>query len=45
VHWAETNGPATGEFINELLLSRPHPEQGFRSALAWIHRESAGLKG
>jgi transposase len=33
VHWAEKNGPATGEFINELLLSRPHPEQGFRSAL------------
>jgi len=33
VAWAEKNGPATGAFINELLLSRPHPEQGFRSAL------------
>jgi transposase len=33
VAWAEKNGPATGEFINELLLTRPHPEQGFRSAL------------
>jgi transposase len=33
VHWAEKNGPATGEFIDQLLLSRPHPEQGFRSAL------------
>jgi len=33
VHWAEKNGPATGEFIDQLLASRPHPEQGFRSAL------------
>jgi transposase len=33
VSWAQKNGPATGAFINELLLSRPHPEQGFRSAL------------
>jgi transposase len=33
VAWANKNGPSTGEFIDELLLSRPHPEQGFRSAL------------
>ena len=25
--------PATGAFISELLTCRPHPEQGFRSAL------------
>ena len=36
VAWAEKNGPATGEFIDQLLLSRPHPEQGFRSALGVI---------
>jgi transposase len=33
VRWAEKNGPSTGAFIDELLTSRPHPEQGFRSAL------------
>ena len=33
VAWANKNGPSTGEFIDALLLSRPHPEQGFRSAL------------
>jgi transposase len=33
VHWAEKNGPATGQFIEALMASRPHPEQGFRSAL------------
>ena len=34
VHWAEKNGPSTGAFTDELLTSRPHPEQGFRSALS-----------
>lgn len=33
VAWAQKNGPSTGAFIDELLTSRPHPEQGFRSAL------------
>ena len=33
IHWAEKNGPATAAFIEGLLASRPHPEQGFRSAL------------
>jgi transposase len=33
VSWANKNGPSTGEFIDELLTSRPHPEQGFHSAL------------
>ncbi len=33
VNWASKNGPATALFIEELLHSRPHPEQGFRSAL------------
>jgi transposase len=31
--WANKTGPATGAFISELLTRRPHPEQGFRSAL------------
>ncbi|EQD37428.1 integrase catalytic subunit, partial [mine drainage metagenome] len=33
VTWAKKNGPATAEFIDELMKSRSHPEQGFRSAL------------
>jgi transposase len=33
VAWAEKNGPETARFLDELLKSRPHPEQGFRSAL------------
>ena len=33
VGWAEKNGPSTALFVEGLLHSRPHPEQGFRSAL------------
>jgi transposase len=33
VHWAEKNGPSTAAFVEALMASRPHPEQGFRSAL------------
>jgi len=33
VAWAQKNGPSTGAFIEALMRSRPHPEQGFRSAL------------
>jgi len=33
IAWAQKNGPATAAFIEGLMASRPHPEQGFRSAL------------
>jgi transposase len=33
VHWAQTNGHHTGALVDEILRSRPHPEQGFRSCL------------
>ena len=33
VEWAQKNGPQTATFIDALMASRPHPEQGFRSAL------------
>ncbi len=33
MNWANKTGPATEAFIETLLTSRPHPEQGFRSAL------------
>ena len=33
VHWAQKTGPSTAAFVEALMASRPHPEQGFRSAL------------
>ena len=33
VAWAEGAGPATGALVTEVMASRPHPEQGFRSCL------------
>jgi transposase len=33
LHWAQKTGPSTAAFIEALMASRPHPEQGFRSAL------------
>ncbi len=33
VSWAQKNGPSTAAFVEALMTSRPHPEQGFRSAL------------
>ena len=31
--WSEKTGPATGRVVAEILKSRPHPEQGYRSCL------------
>jgi transposase len=33
IEWAEKTGPATGRLVAQVLQSRPHPEQGFRSCL------------
>ncbi len=33
IRWAEKTGPAAGRVVAEILKSRPHPEQGFRSCL------------
>jgi transposase len=33
VRWAQTSGPHTAAMVDEILRSRPHPEQGFRSCL------------
>ena len=33
LRWAAKNGPYTEKLIGRILESRPHPEQGFRSAL------------
>ena len=33
VRWAEQTGPAVAALVAEIMASRPHPEQGFRSCL------------
>jgi transposase len=33
VRWAQSSGPSTAAVVEEILRSRPHPEQGFRSCL------------
>ena len=33
IGWADKAGPATGRVVSEILRSRPHPEQGYRSCL------------
>jgi transposase len=39
VHWAEKTGPETAAFITAVMAARPHPEQGFRSALGVLRLE------
>jgi transposase len=34
--WAAKNGPHTEKIVDRIMESRPHPEQGFRSALGII---------
>ena len=36
ISWAANTGPSTAKLVEEILASRPHPEQGFRSALGII---------
>lgn len=36
ISFAEQAGPATGKLVSEVLSSRPHPEQGFRSCLGIV---------
>jgi transposase len=33
VAWAESIGPQTGQLVNRILESKPHPEQGYRGCL------------
>ena len=33
IRWAEKAGPATGQLVERILRSRPHPEQGYRAVL------------
>lgn len=34
--WSKTIGPNTGALVEKLFETRPHPEQGFKSALGFI---------
>jgi transposase len=36
IAWAKVTGPKTEALVEAILASRPHPEQGFRSALGII---------
>ncbi len=36
IRWAEKTGPSTAGLVTEIMERRPHPEQGFRSALGII---------
>jgi transposase len=33
IRWAATTGPSTAQLVEGLMTTRPHPEQGFRSAM------------
>lgn len=39
IHWAKTVGPRTGDLVTEILNSRPHPEQGYRTCLGILRLE------
>ncbi|MGH2376435.1 MAG: IS21 family transposase [bacterium] len=36
IAWAEKTGPATARVVQEILQSRPHPEQGYRACLGLL---------
>jgi transposase len=36
IAWAEKTGPSTARLAGEIMASRPHPEQGFRSCLGIV---------
>lgn len=36
INWAGTIGPHTRKMVEEIMKTRPHPEQGFRSCLGLI---------
>jgi transposase len=36
IHWAGTLGPHCGQAVQQIIDSRPHPEQGYRAALGII---------
>jgi hypothetical protein len=41
VQWAQKTGPACAQLVQQIMESRPHPEQGFRSCLGIIRLGTA----
>lgn len=39
LNWATKSGPDVAAFIEALMVARPHPEQGYRSALGVMRLE------
>ena len=39
IRWAEQYGKCTAELINQIIQSRRHPEQGYRSCLGILRLE------
>ena len=37
LEWVKTIGPDCARVVAQILADRPHPEQGYRSALGIIH--------
>jgi transposase len=36
IHWGASIGPQTARLVEQILASRPHPEQGYRSCLGLL---------
>jgi hypothetical protein len=46
IQWGESIGVSTGEIVEHLLRSKPHPEQGYRACLRhWHWRASMATSG
>ena len=43
IAWGRKTGPHTAAFVEQLLKSRPHPEQGYRSCLGSSLTAGPGL--
>lgn len=39
ISWAQKTGPETARLVEEIMASRPHPQQGFRSCLGLLGLE------
>jgi len=44
IEWASSIGPMTSLFVKKIIESKPHPEQGYRSALGIIRLEKEHTK-
>ena len=45
IRWGATVGPQTAALVEQILASRPHPEQGYRSCLGLLRLDEAVRPG